>query len=271
MPKLHSPLRTLGSALLWQALLLALLQTLKASAAPVRLDDATLRPPGWPADLGHAAALGAVPALADPASLPQLPELPELPGPAAARARPPNQAAAPQPGRSASQSVDKAVGEAPGAARTPAGAPALQTAVIGAASRPSADDDIDPDLKDAAKAAHQWIVESMPWARRLNFGDAPYELANESAEALARMLQPTWLATGSQGRNVGDAQESRAERGMDQAHRFNLVGEALKFAKELLEHPMTWLVIALVAIGKLAVAMAGRRTSVRPVRRTPPR
>ena len=268
MPKLQPPLRTLGSALLRQALLQALLQTLTASAAPVRLDDANLRPPGWPGDLGHAVALGAVPALADPASLA---ELPELLGPAAARARPPNQAAAPQPGRSASQPVDKAHCEAPGAARTPADAPVSQIAVIGAASRPSADDDIDPDLKEAAKAAHQWIVESMPWARRLNFGDAPYELANESAEALARMLQPTWLATGSQGRNVGDAQESRAERGMDQAHRFNLVGEALKFAKELLEHPMTWLVIALVAIGKLAVAMAGRRTSVRPVRRTPPR
>lgn len=267
MPKLHPPLRTLGSVLLWQALL----QTLNASAAPVPLDDANLRPPGWPGDLGHAAALGAVPAIADPASLPQLPELPELLGPAAARARAPNQAAAPQPGRSASQPVDQAHGEATGAARTPAGAPVSQTAVIGAASRPSADDDIDPDLKEAARAAHQWVVESMPWTRRLNFGDAPYELANESAEALARMLQPTWLATGSQEPNVDDAQESRAGRGVDQAHRVNLVGEALKFARELLEHPMTWLVIALVALGKLAVLMAGRRTSVRPVRRTPPR
>lgn len=271
MPKLHSPLGTLGSVLLWQALLQALLQTLNASAAPVHLDDANLRPPGWPGDLGHAAALGAVPALADAASLREMPELPELLGNAAARARPPNQPTAPRPGLSASQPVDMAHGAATAAARMPADAAVSQTAAIGAASRPSADDDIDPDLKEAAKAAHQWVVESMPWARRLNFGDAPYDLANESAEALARMLQPTWLATGSERSNVGDTQESRASRGMAQAQRFNLVGEALKFARELLEHPMTWLVIALVAIGKLAVLLAGRRTNVRPVRRTPPR
>lgn len=271
MSKLHFPLRALGSAVLWQVLLQASLQTLNASAAPVRLNDATLRPPGWPGDLGHAAALGAVPVLADPPSLPELPELPESPGLAAARARAPSQIAAPAPDRSASRPVDKAQGEATDAARTPAGAPSPQPVLIGAASGPSAGDDIDPDLKEAAKAAHQWVVESMPWARRLNFGDTPYELANEGAESLARVLPPTWFTAGSEGPNVGDSRESRAGRDLDQAHRFNLVGEALKFAKELLEHPMTWLVIALVILGKLAVWTAGRHTSARPLRRTPPR
>ncbi|MDE2628661.1 MAG: hypothetical protein KGL99_16060 [Burkholderiales bacterium] len=274
MPKLHPPLRTLGSVLLWQALLQASLQPLAASAAPVRLDAATLRPPGRPGDLGQAAAPAPMPALVDPPSLPELsesPELLDLLGPAGARARSASRVAAPRPGLSASRPADKAQGDATGAARTPASAAVSQSAEIDAASRSPAGDEIDPDLKDAAKAAHQWVMESMPWARQLNFGDVPYQLANEGAEALSRVLPRTWLTTGPEGPNVGDTRESRSSVGMDQAHRFNLVGEALKFAREVLEHPMTWLVIALMVLGKLAVWMAGRHTRGRPARQTPPR
>ena len=254
---MRSGSRILRSTLLLQGLLLAA----DASAAPVRLDEAALRPPEWPGELGRAAVGRAVPVPAGAAPPTDLPRSAFPP------VRRPTPAIAPEANRTQSQPLDDAHGTTGNPARAQADALRSQTDAIPAMPEPSVEGDIDPDLKEAARAAHQWVREAVPWPRQLNVGDAPYDLFKAGAEGLVKFLAPAVSGTGPDEAYPGDPQEPRTFRGAAQPNRINLVGEVLKFVKEVLGHPMSWLVIALMAIGKVAVSIASRRSSGTPRKR----
>ena len=115
--------------------------------------------------------------------------------------------------------------------------------------------DLDPDLKEAAKAARQWVEESVPWAAGQK---------SKGGEDLSEQRAPQRHAADPEhpapGLYPGAGNDTRTQRAGTGAAEFTLIGEVLKFAKDVLGHPMTWLVIALIVIGSAGMSMARRRS-----------
>jgi hypothetical protein len=238
MPICRSGARTAGLSLF----LVTLLVTGGAGAAPVRLDQVPAPAPSLeaPAELLHAPAAAQV--------VPVVPVVPRAqPGPLAGQLEGSGfqtHVFEPASERTLSRSTRRPDAQGPPAGKT---APApIVSAGDGA--------DLDPDLKEAAKAARQWVEESVPWAQQRSKGQddssEPHSRqrdAIESEHAIAGELYPEG-ATDGRGPRMGTP---LAE--------MNIGTEALKFIKEVLSHPMTWLVVALVVMGMVAVSMAKRR------------
>ena len=133
-----------------------------------------------------------------------------------------------------------------------------QRAQKGAKPRPGAlvdeGDDLDPDLKGAAKAARQLLRDAMPWTEPQEGG------TNGRGPDVA-----TPDGVGRGGLYAGSASEQYAAGAAGAAGAAqrpgdpNLVRDAIKRVREVLEHPMTWLVIALIAVGSAGVSIAKRR------------
>ena len=135
--------------------------------------------------------------------------------------------------------------------RQASGKPPQAPPAMGASGEGS---DFDPDLKEAAKAARQWVEESVPWARQKSKGDddlpeqRPHQSDATDPERAATGLYP------------GTSNETRGPRVGAGTVEFNLFREMLKFARDVLWHPMVWLVIALIVIGSAGMSMAKRRS-----------
>ncbi|MEN3349725.1 MAG: hypothetical protein V7632_3360 [Bradyrhizobium sp.] len=237
MPICRSGARTAGLSLF----LVTLLVTGGAGAAPVRLDQVPAPAPSLeaPAELLQA-----------PAAAQAVPVVPRAqPGPLAAQVEGSGSQTHvfdPASERTLSRSTRRPDAQGPAAGKT---APApIVSASDGA--------DIDPDLKEAAKAARQWVEESVPWAQQRSKGQ------DDSSEAHSRQRD----ATESEAERAiagelypGSATDGRGPRMGTPPAEMNIGTEAVKFIKEVLSHPMTWLVVALVVMGMVAVSMAKRR------------
>jgi hypothetical protein len=208
---------------------------------------------------GHAAPVTLDQAPSPPAvELPAPPPAPAPAPPVEARARPRSLAALPEASGAQAHAFDarteRPIGLPPTRATTarPDGGKPAQAPP---ASGPSGEGtDFDPDLKEAAKAARQWVEESVPWAR-----STPKD-ADDSPEQRAPHRDATGPEQAAPGQYPGAAGNSRGPRVAAAPAEFNLVGEILRFAKDVLGHPLVWLVVALIVIGSAGMSMTKRRS-----------
>lgn len=142
-------------------------------------------------------------------------------------------------------------------------------------ARPQAAADVDPwGLREVGKAAAHWIKETVPWLRsdedessatKTGVPDAADWSASPldgSAPGRGSRAGSTHL-TGAVSTGPSDptltvgytATEARTAPDPDQ----NIVRKAINAIREVLEHPMTWLVVSLFVIGAIAVKKMDRR------------
>ncbi len=243
------------TVLILQALLLAPI----AGGAPVSLAEAPIPPPqpAVPAEIGRAAANRGGPTPSD------------LSRPDAMAARKATPAAS--AGSQAADSVpaDEAHDAAAKSIRPKAASSGPQTGGKSAAAGAAVETaDIDPDLKEAAKAAREWVREAVPWAQKSNASDAAPDPSQEAGTGADGSLAPNGARAGSTGPNAAGTADQRTSRGAAQAVQVNFVGEIIKVVKDVLAHPMAWLVIGLIATGSVAVSMTKRRANRRWGRRS---
>ena len=155
------------------------------------------------------------------------------------------------------------------AQRTPSRAPAAQAAATTVVSKRAGADDDPWGLRDTGKAALRWIKDAVPWLRRdddaadgelrarLNDSDA------SSILSIGRAGRETSLATPPPPHTIEDPLSTvgygESARPKALAAEENLVRTVINILREVLEHPMTWLVVALFAIGGVAVKKFDRR------------
>jgi len=136
-----------------------------------------------------------------------------------------------------------------------------------------------PPLKEAAKAVHGWLRDVVPWAfsdpvdraeSRPVAGDGGggadptaavgYDAIGGDPLHHAHPAGPSTAAAGMPQAAVqwqGSA-APRDQRRVDHGPIDDPVQRAIQFVRELLEHPMTWLIIALVLLGQGAVMLLTR-------------
>jgi hypothetical protein len=245
MPTSRCGLRTAGSFLLLQAMLLV---AASASAEPVSLDQ---MPPPPPTPELSAELMRA------PIPTPALPMEPGTTNRVQSSAR--RMMALPAEASGVQSHVFDATSE-----RGTTGMPASR----GAAARAQGNagkstplptgpqgegGDLDPDLKEAAKSARQWVEESVPWAKQKTTASDDASESRRRADA----TEPEQAPPGSVYTNGGS--ENRSVRPSSRSGEFNFVGELIKFLKDVLGQPIAWLVIALIVAGSAGVSMAKRR------------
>ena len=263
-----SGLRPLGSVLLVLALLLAS----EARSTPVLPDEAIPPSPllGLPTELGRATPLGTSPlqgGATTPADLSLLgTPLTGRRTPASAVRAVPIQVQPLDAPRGAA--VAKHARENATVLRTQAGA---KPSASGPLAGDEIDIQIDPDLKEAAKTALQWAQEAKQWVRPaggLGSADGTYQ---ESASADRSAPGRGGAAVGTEG-NMSPNSEPDAEYppAGRQAHSYdrpaggelNLIREGIKFIKDVAEHPVTWLLMPIVAFGSAAMWVVQYRTQL---------
>jgi hypothetical protein len=128
-------------------------------------------------------------------------------------------------------------------------------------------------LREFGKAAVHWLKESVPWLRKdaqdddagkratLDAGEwSASPLAGDKAARLeagqVRLAERTGAAQMPPESGAGYGSGAQ-QPGMGPQH--NFVREAVEFVRMVLLHPMTWLVMALFAIGGYAVSKFDRR------------
>ncbi len=127
-------------------------------------------------------------------------------------------------------------------------------------------------LRDMAKAAVQWVKDAVPWLRSdedapdagqrvtLNTADwsaSPLEGGRAGRGARFASNQPPVAAPGVDpltAAGYGDPTQSKVADPEQ-----NLVRFAINVLREVLDHPMTWLVISLFVIGGIVVKKIDRR------------
>ena len=256
---------TLGSVLHLGALLLAL----EASGEPVLGHDATptLTPltslTGSNAEAGRANPTeaeplpGAAATLAD-TSRPGVPPV-KRPTPTAAASAQPTQG----------PPVDEARDPVAAVARTRANAAALRSpaSAKAVASEPVAGNDvkieieIDPELKQAVKTTLQWAHDAKQWVEPAHSGAADGgDKSAESAAALA--ARAAAAAADSRGAEYLPSNQQARLYGPSAGDDFNPVREGLKLLRDIADHPVTWLLIPLLAFGLAAASLLQRRSKV---------
>jgi hypothetical protein len=226
--------RTLRSALLLPGLLVVL----AAAAAPVLQAEETTTPaqPGLPT-LGSTA--------------PATPSLPDSGAAPAADSDPPA-AAAP-----ASRAASTPTRPAPPRAKPSTAARAVTTD----------SETIDPDLKDAAKAALELANEIKEMVAPAGSEDAERAAAAASAAAsgnAARTAESAEDASAEPEPNLYYVPPSQqaAQGGRGGSVEIDLVREAIRHLKELVEHPVTLMLLPLVAFGFAAMAVVQFRSQL---------
>jgi hypothetical protein len=112
--------------------------------------------------------------------------------------------------------------------------------------------DLDPDLKEAAKAARQWVEESVPWARQKSKG------GDDRPEPRPRQGDATDRERAVPGMYPNVAGDTRGPRVSAGTAEFNLLDELLKLAEDVIGHPLMWLAVALIVIGSAGMSIAKR-------------
>ena len=248
---------TLGSVLHLAALLLAL----EASGEPVLQSDATptLTPltslTGSNAEAGRANPAEAAPlpgAAATPADT-------SRPGVTPVKRPTPTVAASAQP----TPPVDEARDPVAAVARTRANTAALRSAASAkaAASEPVAGTDanieIDPELKQAVKTTLQWAHDAKQWVEPGHSGTADGgDKSAESAAVLAARVAAA--AADSRGAEYPPPNQQARLYGASAGDEFDPVREGLKLLRDIADHPVTWLLIPLLAFGLAAASLLQR-------------
>ena len=257
---------TLGSVLHLAALLLAL----EASGEPVLQSDATptLTPltssTGSNAEAGRANPAEAAPlpgAAATPADVSRPGVLPvKRPTPTVAASAQPTQ------GPPVDEARDSAVAAV---ARTRANTAALRSAASAkaAASEPVAgtdaniDIDIDPELKQAVKTTLQWAHDAKQWVEPGHSGTADGgDKASESAAVLA--ARAAAAAADSRGAEYPPPNQRARLYGASAGDEFDPVREGIKLLRDIADHPVTWLLIPLLAFGLVAASFLQHRAKL---------
>jgi hypothetical protein len=125
------------------------------------------------------------------------------------------------------------------------------------------------DLRESAKAVLLWLKEAMPWTRKQADDDTARHVQDwrESVREDAQPQRNPAAAT-AQGADGPVAAQVRpgAGLGYDSNPRLqtygaeqNVMREIVDIARIVLDHPMTWLVVALFVVGALVVSKFDRR------------
>ena len=147
----------------------------------------------------------------------------------------------------------------------------------GPARPPHADDGLATATKSMAVAALAWINEALPWARSKPAGEqgepkpsAPAESGEFAAEmGIDNAAAAGWRADrhSAEPNAAGTAREvtfststtDRPERRYEaDPAGTNWVRESVKFGRELVQHPLTWLVVLVIGIAHILLSRAGR-------------
>jgi len=121
------------------------------------------------------------------------------------------------------------------------------------------DSEIPAEVRSMGKAAVQWIKGVLPWSgdrdespdTEVNWSNGP---SRHSGSAAAVLLE----GSGDAARASNDT-ANRGEEARPAGSQRNLLRDGIEAAREVLTHPMTWLVVALCIIGAIAFSLADRR------------
>lgn len=217
-------------------------------------------------------ALGASSPMGDAAQLLPPLGLPEVGNAAAAAVRSHAAASRPAPGSALAAEVMREAGtglaehpHAPQASGGPAsGSGSSQSRATARAPQGQWDDaEIPAEIRSAGKAAVQWIKGMLPWSSDANDAELPDTEINWSngpsrhgSSAAALLLEGAGNAARA---SNDDGGHGAAESVRPAQGRPNLLREGIEATKEVLSHPMTWLIVSLCVIGAIAVSLADRR------------
>ena len=130
-------------------------------------------------------------------------------------------------------------------------------------------------MREMGKAAVHWLKESIPWLRsEADEGGAGEHALQHSADwstsglegdktgrgAIAGSMQMpngTGQVPSGPGYSMGYGNAALPTTALDPEQ--NLVRMAARVVREVIEHPMTWLVVSLVVVGAIAMKKADRR------------
>jgi hypothetical protein len=138
-------------------------------------------------------------------------------------------------------------------------------------------DDDGLTIKAVASTAKAWINENMPWVRGQDDADKPAVNAGPPAEGSEfaaelgldagssfdlrgeRGAAQPGTATGERDVTFSGSSADRIERGrLAERGGENWLKEAVRFGRDLVEHPLTWIVLVLVGLVHVALSRAGR-------------
>ena len=130
-------------------------------------------------------------------------------------------------------------------------------------------------MREMGKAAVHWLKESIPWLRSdadesgagkhvplhsADWSTSPMEGGKTGRSAMAGTMQvpdATGQVPSGPAYNVPYGNATPQATFLDPEQ--NLVRVAVKMIREVLEHPLTWLVVSLIAVGAIAVKKLDRR------------
>ena len=238
---------TLGSLLVLQALFLAS----RAFGGPLLPDEATAAPAlSETTGFGHVAPADTSPLRSGATASDGIPH------PVVTSARRQNSEAATGAQSSSPQPL--------GPARAKAAAPPSRIGTNPAGPGSPIDDDFDPELKEAAKAALQWVREARDRIEPARAGQG-FEAADRSASA------PAGNAAGFSGdmrSTPGQPREYQATPlpghpiGPPTGTGLDPIQAGIKLVKDIAGHPLTWLLIVLVVLGSVGVAFLQHQSHV---------
>jgi hypothetical protein len=150
---------------------------------------------------------------------------------------------------------------------------AAQPTAPGPSARPPTGGNDDPwGLRDMGKTAVQWVKDAVPWLRsdedsRDAGQNKPLDTADWSASPLdggqagrgARLASDPPPATGPGAYPLSTVGYGDPDRPKVAPPDENIVRMIIDVLREVLEHPMTWLVISLFVIGGIVVKRIDRR------------
>lgn len=150
-----------------------------------------------------------------------------------------------------------------GSARAKITAPRAQTGTNPAGPGTAIGDDLDPELKEAAKAALQWVREARERIEPARAGHG-FDAADGSASAPAGSAEGS---PGDMGSTPGprEYQATPILRGtIDPLTSAELdpIWAAIRLVKDIAGHPLTWLLMVLVGLGSVGVAFLQHRSHV---------
>lgn len=134
-------------------------------------------------------------------------------------------------------------------------------------------DDPEPleELRDFGKAAVHWLKDAIPWLKSesadsfkpigtgpLEWSGAPAGVTAPSRAGQAPLASGTETQTGAMEQASVGRYDEHSRKEAIQAER-NVIREAVQMLRNVLQHPMTWLVVSLFIVGGIAMSVADRR------------
>lgn len=136
-----------------------------------------------------------------------------------------------------------------------------------AASSPVAADEgdieIDPDLKEAAKSALRWAHDAKQWVQpgRPGSAEGAYKDADSADGQTSERARAAAEARASLASNAGPGGEQQGQL-YDRPGRTdtNFLREGIKFIRDIADHPVTWLLMPILALGMAASWLVQHRS-----------